>query len=475
MRKVIAVILCFVIILAPVTAYANSAQMVWAGRDVHGVTTTDENCPLVVENEILTLDIPQLPDEYSSVDELKEYQSCVTARYTFKNPADYDVDATLVFPFETLPNYINIYDSEKMNSSERNIFPDGEKYSTTLDGENIDREVRFTFSPGEFNVKTEMAKIHDGYIEDDFLKPDTVVTKYVYKAYGWNTEEEKYADVGFIWENKNDETAVLFRYYNSFKRVSDKSAIVTVSARENEEFEVYFIGKPPQSTPELKCWKGNISQGFEEMEGTVEAVDMQTMNFEEFVLSEWDRWKEERGISKVDWYNIFVTIFNRYGMDEMMLIDSFSNFENMQDSVIGWFKYDISVPAGQTVVNTVTAPLYPGRNYKYEPPVFDYKYYLSPAGTWADFGSIEIKVKTPYYITESSIDGFEKTENGYIFTSDSLPKGELELKISSGEHPVKNKNDYAGYMLMLVGIPLLAVVVIAVLVIMMIKKAVKSK
>ena len=100
---------CLVIFLCwfYIPSFANSAQTYWEGADSTGVATTDEACPLVVTNEDLTFTISSLPRPSFKIE---EYSSNVSAKYTFYNPASYDVTATLVFPFGTQPYYFDFYD-----------------------------------------------------------------------------------------------------------------------------------------------------------------------------------------------------------------------------------------------------------------------------------------------------------------------------------------------------------------------------
>ena len=106
-----AMVLLFGLTAAP--AYANSAQSHWTGIDSTGAIVTDENCPIVVERELLTFDIKEFPSNYyRDATELESYSGNVTAEYTFYNPADYSVTATLVFPFGNLPSYAYLYDAE---------------------------------------------------------------------------------------------------------------------------------------------------------------------------------------------------------------------------------------------------------------------------------------------------------------------------------------------------------------------------
>lgn len=87
-------------------AYANSAQRHWSGTDVTGAVVTGEDCPIVVERELLTFDVQEFPEQYyPDTDSFLAYTGKVTAEYTFRNPADYTVTATLVFPFGNPPHY----------------------------------------------------------------------------------------------------------------------------------------------------------------------------------------------------------------------------------------------------------------------------------------------------------------------------------------------------------------------------------
>ena len=51
-------------------------------------------------------------------------------------------------------------------------------------------------------------------------------------------------------------------------------------------------------------------------------------------------------------------------------------------------------------------------------------------------------VNTPYFITESSLKGFEKRHGGYnTLTLDGLPDRELIFALSAEEHPTKSLID----------------------------------
>ena len=50
--------------LGTADAFANSAISIWDGVNATGAIVTDEDCPLVVEHELLTFDIAEFPQSH---------------------------------------------------------------------------------------------------------------------------------------------------------------------------------------------------------------------------------------------------------------------------------------------------------------------------------------------------------------------------------------------------------------------------
>ena len=110
----------------------------------------------------------------------------------------------------------------------------------------------------------------------------------------------------------------------------------------------------------------------------------------------------------------------------------------------------------ETLVNTVSAPLYPSVNRNYVPPVYSYTYLLSPAAGWADFNNLTIRIYTDMYLlrgeTRKSVtnpDGsvtvtgetvdFLKDGGVYEARFEKLPDGDLTLFLCASENPERYK------------------------------------
>ena len=153
------------------------------------------------------------------------------------------------------------------------------------------------------------------------------------------------------------------------------------------------------------------------------------MTFKDYALRDYD---ETSGILESDWYNAQVELLR---LSSETWGSGLIQIEEGDFSLMRWYEYTLTLEPGQTLKNAVTAPLYPAIDAGYTPSLYSYTYLLSPAKTWAQFRELEVVVKTPYYMTESGIDGFTKTDGGYALTLPGLPEGELTFTLSESEKP----------------------------------------
>ena len=392
-----------------VSAGANSVQKDWYGSASSGMLVTDENCPVIVESETLTFDIQTFPaNYYYEQEEFDAYDAKVTAHYNFYNPADYEVNMTLVFPFGEYTSYLGEHIDESG------------KYLVTAGGERIESSVRHTLSYGEFNAERDVAKILDGYKEDEFYSPDMPVHYYTCRFSGFDGTKGVYVKLDYDKSNTRvfysvagaqfDETPyVLLPYEGGADPVS--------YVKNGSVIYLFVIGKDAE--PEFsfnQSWPlfgDDIADKINVTERDITFKDVMLVYYDEYY-----------GVSETDWYNAAIEYLDRYGCLDFV----------MSNSLMRWFEYRLTIPAGGRLVNEVTAPLYPNINGNYSSAVYEYRYLLSPAKCWAGFGSLDITVNTPYYITGCPLGDFEKVEGGYSLHFDGLPDGELTFTMCQEQY-----------------------------------------
>lgn len=429
-------------------SYANSAQKHWEGIDSRGCIVISENCPIQVTSEVLTFDISELSiPSYSHSENDSSYTPTVTAEYTFHNPADYTVTAKLAFPFG------NISGSEYfVFDNERGWVPysqntDTDKYCITVNDEKIEKNVRHTLSASnQFNITEDLLKLSDEYLEDDFITPTTAITRYSYIIGGENLEgkidSEKYknAYVAFDWEIGDGNSKLFAPGFYEASASSDGKIRFYDYATNGKKITIYVFGDPLSEPPVLKCYESRSVNDSEQMDGLVSLVEKstKTMTFEEFVF---EGYSEKTNVSPIDWYNAALCSFKSSPKNALeknyyfTYVYQSGNPSDFISRLMRWYEYEITLNPGESIKNTVTAPLSPDVNAAYEPPIFSFTYLLSPASTWADFKNLKVIINTPYYMIDNSIDGFVKNDEGYTACFNSLPKGELEFTLCTVENP----------------------------------------
>ena len=417
------------------TAYANSAQTHFFGVDSTGAIMTDDESPIIVENELLTFDIASLPSNYySTAEDFATYDAKVTAQYTFYNPSEYTVTARLLFPFRTLPPYADGYYDEEY---EFQPFDDTQKYNITIDGESVQKTVRHTLSFELFDLEQDLASLSDSFVKDDFYTPDLSVTKYVFRVQGVDTAAYKAANIAFDVAEGMGSYRILFPEHSGGHRQDDGAMRLSAWVEgSDDKFELYVFGTPLSEMPNWKFYRDGGVENGEEIKGSAVLESTESMTFLEFALSNRDA---DSPVSETDWYNALVEELKKsghYGGD-YPVVECPCYFNSFQHDLMRWYEYEITLAPEERIINTVTAPIYPDIDMGYSPSVFNYTYLLSPAKTWKSFGEIEIVVNTPYYVTDSSIDGVTKTENGYKMTLSGLPEDELLFTLSTSENPQK--------------------------------------
>jgi hypothetical protein len=432
MKKALSIVVLFFIIssMCVLPARANSMQTNWSGVDSSGTVILDESCPIEVTKELLTFNIEQTPTTSgNSVTGFDVSKSTVTAEYTFYNPSDLEITARLAFPFGTRPGYAS----------------DEGSFSITLNGEEIEKEIRYTLPVGRgFDLEGDAARLSDEYLSLGFFSPDMTVTKYTYR-----TVDEKNLGynklIAFDYSANSEGSRI---YFPDSYAVDKGNGNIRIGIHNDllGNVDVYVIGEPLEDP---LSWSFYSDKSFDDgkkldINAEMKLIRTEEMDLESFVLS---MRPHTSTVNDVDWYNAVVCGFD-YKEDYSVLSHAYGN--NISSYLMSWYQYDITIAPGASAVNAVTAPMYPDVNTHPDEPEFEYTYFLSPASTWASFGELEIRINTPYYLTDSSIEGFRKCEGGYTLVLKGLPDEELEFTLSEKSSIVREIKSSVAF---LAGVP----------------------
>lgn len=389
---------------APLGVSANSALYLWEGSAAGGVAVVGGECPVTVESETLVFTINDLPTDYGDA-RMEEYEAHVTAAYSFYNPAAYEVKMTLAFPYGRMPEYVQA------------DFDPASRCAVTADGASVSVRERVTYqNEYEFVLEEGLARLSDTFAEDSFFAPDLPVTVYGYKVESEYTGDF-YAHVTF----PELDTDVSRAFVSGDRYYAGDGYAANVQVKNGEVVWVAVAGEPAEAA--FRLFEGTDGS---DVQARLRQVYEGECTFEQLALYYYAG--EEEG--KTDWYNAVVAALNER---ETYIPYSFSDME-MQGRLLHWLEYELTVPAGGRVTNAVTAPLYPrvSRVSSSRRTNYRYSYYLSPAQTWAAFGSLSVEVRTPYELSSCN-HPYERTEEGYSIALDTLPDGELYFTLHDGQ------------------------------------------
>ena len=454
------VLIAMLLLAAAVTEVsANSALMYWYGSDSSDVYMLSEDCPVTVSHEKLTFNINQLPEDRYTFDNhssLNELDSTVTAAYSFHNPADYDVTATLYFPFGENPYYAL---GAKLFTSER--------YLITADGKPVNRQLRYHYQQGDFDIAEAIRLLQDEKITDDIFHGDAVITRYDYHI-------ETYAGIYCDMAIPKGRIALISRISGYDDEVKGKTHFgVFYGISEDEmDFSVYLFGEN-NYIEDIGFYTTAACE--EEVDNTLTLKGTEKMKLKDLLSS----MPVIEGMNEVDRYNCFVTMLRK--TSEVLPVISIAEISSMfEENLTCGYVYKLTVPAGKTVINEVTAPLYPSIDHRYNPPYYDFTYLSSPAKTWAGFNDLDIEINTTHVITEFSGGQLSRGADGvYRIHLEGLPEKEITFRLYKSDNPVPQKdtsyNIISWFILGAMGLALIIFVALIILIIKLISRRKKRK
>ena len=416
-----------VILMSVLPVSANSAIKSWSGSDVNGVYTMEEDCPVVCMKEDLVFDIKSFPSVFHSSEGFSSYDASVTAVYTLNNPTDSSLNVRLVFPFGEDPEYLYY--------GGRNIDEHLGDYQILVNGEAIEKKIRCSLMTGnDFDVERDVARLRDEYQTDDFYRSDLSVYEYVFETEGMETAENVFPECVLELHTDPSGQRLILSECNYFHSDDDGNYEIHCYADGNgQKYRMYVLGEDLKEVPEFSVM---VLDG-EEVSGEMLLKEKNETSLKELILTQ----KEIENISDVDWYNACIDYLKE---KDPYLYDAIP-FVQVHYRLLRWYEYELNFKAGETLTNSVKAPIYPDINEYYEPAVYTYHYLLSPASTWADFADLDVTVNTPYVMTDG--EGFTAAEGKYTLHYDRLPDHELSFSLSKDESP-KHSGDSALYIIL---------------------------
>ena len=474
-------LICLVILLCSCSEKSTVERKKWEGAEVRGAVLADEDCPVVLEREIVTFDLAEFPYlGRDSAEKYLAYPGRVTTEYHFYNPTDEAVTVKLAFPLGVEPAY-SVLEGEE-------IVSDLHKYSITLNGKAVTPELRHS-THESYRTWTRLDVTYSSIMDElavyHFYYPEAPVTVSTYTVSGINVEA--YPDAFAVLDIPRPAIGIgsLFIPDLGMDRSSSEYFRKGLVAENGMTITVYDIGVESDELPEWKIYSDHLIDEAEQIAGEITLTDKRVITFRDLAMS---KWSEESGVKDVDWYNAFAYLFG-------VKIDNYERVLDLSDKLFPWYRYEITLAPGERAVNTVTAPIYPTANTKYSPAIYTYEYYCEGMATAEGFAGIEVVVNTPYCLIREDLGGmfmyetgwvqardYESTDSGYRYVPENDRNADhIVFTLSESDDPERNSEagEFLVYLFLLLlvyyvvyPIAIIALIIIAVIVIV---KAVRKR
>ena len=478
-QKIILCALATVVMASGCVSPLATALYEWSGRANVGVLVSDADCPVVVEKEVVTYDIPTLPMGKTG-EPNSDYSGSVTTEYALYNPTAEALTLDLLLPVNEIPEYYREWGKENYKEVEYSLTVDGEELPYTTCHVAVMGDGLVT-SADSFGITAET------YIEDDFYTPDLKVTVYTYGLgpgmASMDAEGSRYC--GFTVPQLGEGTKVAFYgmecYGTYYNRDEEEETAIYAAKRYSTEWmnadidmtlRVYFLGEPPAEPPQPRVflrWNEENNYFRDEIIGgdylSKDGYAVTEMTLLELADS---LYPENSEFSRVDWYNALIskmlcdegenphgvlTLDQGYrnwsiydfdarwtqekGFYSQEMIYRAEEIPDLRDSMVPCYAYSLTIGPGERLNHQIRMPLYPSI-WDEASACYKFLYILSAARGFADHGETEILIRTPYTLQNCSF-SFVPDDDGYKYTATGIPEEELYFELTAPRPVNTNK------------------------------------
>lgn len=382
-----------------------------------GVFVVDGQSELAVEQVELTFDLSDLMKEsYTNAQELLAYGAQVRATYTLHNPTDHTVTEQLATPIGAYP----------WTSTTIPAGADAEKFTVAINGMQIAPQLRhaFTVGTGYYSSASNMqnpdvhmpdfglAYLSDSLLSHPIFAPNAPVYVYTYRVEMDESEKEK----NFVIRAEipaDAQSCALFIPWYAYNSASTPNVVhLFQTAYIREDITICSVGQPIDAIE----WKTETNKN-KEFHASVQQTSLTQMTLYEYVMQGYDA---QSGVSEQDTFNAFLAYVEKYKREDSAAYNVGEQSPLPAYHLQPWHLFSVELAPGERVSVTVTAPLYPSLNIRFDPLIYTYAYAMAQKDEWSAYGQTQVQLLTDLHLLdrESPVPNdreYSQTEQGYLW------------------------------------------------------------
>ena len=327
--------------------------------------------------------------------------------YTFHNPTEEPITLTLTLPAGQDPAYagnIEYQTGKEWFGTHRHL------YTASANGQPLDLSLRLTGN--------DIPPLAAGQWSIGLFSNKTPVTLFTYEVQDLDGRADAIALVRASGLGKSVATLENGQYHVVIDHDTRQDILVSLGQR----ITLCVFGDSTGFNPSFALYTDYTQQ--ETLSGTTELVSTQQMTLQEYAAGHFGT---ASGISASDYALLLATQLHHCTTYNSSFVDT--SFPQARR----WFQYELTLEPGETVVNTVTLPLYPDAlitNMSNE--AFICRIDLLSLRLPQPQDGLALTLNTPYELTESAAP-YTETEQGYLLDLTDYYKTSLELRLGDSQ------------------------------------------
>ncbi len=400
--------------------YGNSAPSYWEAFPYSDVLAVEENSPITVDREQLTFDFSETwnhDDYWSPVGR-------ILAQYRMTNPTDDTLSVQMAFPFVASLSKLSVPDIKVSADSAAVPY---EIY--------IDPKEAYEYGGSSGGLQYGYGTIGDISNQEWALPGFDLDSKAKLYRYAVSAGTEDRLDFEISYDADPARTILMGTGFSGVSYSEEGSEKLTSAIREKAEPEILVLGKDLDFTYDVLTKEGEkVDKNLYQLEIIEESVDPK-----EYLLS-----AIRKNLAKETAAAISDTQFLNLCLHEIWRESQAGGYSELFDVLPTAFSdriftlvYQVEF-SPESARNVSVSYITEGTMDRRETlsPKYGYTYLLSPAKSWADFGSLDIEIITPQeapYIVESSLALAKDGANRYTAQFEGLPESELTFTLYEKE------------------------------------------
>lgn len=379
----------------------------------------DDDVGLQIKEEYIKFDIDLESDSYDTV----------KTKYILNNPTDEKINSKIYLPLL----YCKDIDDES-NEKYLNYIEKAKQIEIFNNNDLVEYKIRHYIEIGGIR-NYQKVDIYDEYVKDDYFNQNLKITKYTYKISNLPINQDNTLSSRMDMSFPNNFEGIIFveggtigcffDNYNPHLNIY----LDNFDEEHNSIISIYSIGQDVINIVN----EVNLFNNDKKINGNIELVGTENIEFEDFIYTFYD---EEKEVSKIDWHNAMIDLLDKNPYDYQpgpnFKINSIK-YLDMYQWLTPCIEYNIEVDAHSKITTEMNMPVKCAKSTRYRADVYEYTYLLGDVSYFKNLEKIEIKIKINGYVHNVSRGDIKKNGDYYQITLDEITNDYLTFTTSTSK------------------------------------------